>query len=444
MKKGNSVKTLRVVADDARKTAKNPVAEKVGKISIFQKHGAYHLRWWDPAAKRQFSERAGETLEEARAAAHRKLAAVVRPDDVIERMEDPTFGELWVFYKREKDFVLSEGRKRRLDELWKLYFKPKLATVPASRLADAIRSMRDDILNGWTGENRDTVRNDRSKPLSANTIEDIVNIARAVVGVCIENGYVKRIDPIPPIKVPGRTGPRDRDLKGRHVSFSEIGKMIDACEFDHHLAMMLIELGSGVRSGSIIDLTIPQIWWHLDAINMQVPGTPQTAKFRPVVPVSGPLWWVVPKACMSAGHDKRVIHFRSQGLTGKNGTQIIFRIAKRALGDAADGVNWYSFRHTLIDFLELRVPARSLSMLAGHIGALDSRERLSMSRDDGSKMTRLYQRRKLEYLEPIRSALDEEWWPEIQKYCKTDLRLRGGSGSSAWKEAWEKYGSADT
>lgn len=418
--------------------------ERIGKITISQApNGSLHLRWKPEGAKYQTSRRVDGDIVAARAEAHKMLAKLVRPEDVIELPDDPLFEELWIFYKKEKELTLSEGRKRRLDELWKLYFAPRLARVPVSRLTDAIRSLRDELLRGWTGKDRDTVRNARHKPLSPNTIEDIINIARAVVKVCVEAGYVGRLDPIPAIKVPGRTGPQDREPKGRHLSFPEIGAMIDACELEHHRTMMLIELGTGVRSGSLFDLTLDQIWWHLDALNFQVPGTPQTTKYRPVVPVSGPLWWSIPQAALSAGPDRALIHHRAQGLTGKNGTQIIHRVAARALGHRASGVNWYSIRHTLIDFLEMRVPARSLSMLAGHIEALDTRERLRLSRDDGSKTTRLYQRQKLEHLDPIRRALDEEWWPEIQKHCKLDLRLGDKRSVREWTEAQKKLAAID-
>ena len=66
--------------------------------------------------------------------------------------------------------------------------------------------------------------------------------------------------------------------------------------------------------------------------------------------------WATAEAVRTAGPDQQLIHYRSEGLKGKNGTQIIHRIAKRALGEkGAVNVNWYSIRHTLIDWLEMRV-----------------------------------------------------------------------------------------
>jgi len=117
-------------------------------------------------------------------------------------------------------------------------------------------------------------------------------------------------------------------------------------------------------------------------------GWKQTTKYRPVIPVTGPMRWAAAEAAMTAGPDQQLIHYRSAGLTGRNGTQIIHRLAKRALGkEGTVKVNWYSFRHTLIDWLEMRVPAKSLSMLAGHVSARDTRERRQMRAHDGSKTT---------------------------------------------------------
>ncbi|WP_164932916.1 site-specific integrase, partial [Tropicibacter alexandrii] len=313
----------------------------------------------------------------------------------------PTFEELWHFYKREKKPTLSLGRQRRLDELYKLYFKPMLAKVPASQLPDAIRAMRDRMIGDevkkippWLGDNRDEKQGARTEPLSRNTIKDIVDIAAATLNFLIDERIVVGPSPVPAIRVPGTTAPIDRTPKGRHLTFEEIGKLIHACKCRHHLHMMLLELGCASRSGVFTQMRIDQVLWDFDAIDTLPSGQLQTRKVKPVIPVTGPMFWVVPEAVSSAGPDLHLIHYRSQGLTGRNGTQIIHRIAKRALGEEkAKRVNWYSFRHTLIDWLEMRVPARSLSMAVGHISVFDSKERRQFRQNDGSRTTLIYLRR---------------------------------------------------
>ncbi|OOY02935.1 hypothetical protein [Thioclava sp. F28-4] len=186
-------------------------------------------------------------------------------------------------------------------------------------------------------------------------------------------------------------------------------------------------------------MTTEQILWDFDALDMLPIGMRQTTKYRPIVPVTGPMKWAVAEAVATAGRDRKLIHFRAQGLTGRNGTQIIHRIAKSALGSAADKVNWYSIRHSLIDFLEMRVPGRSLSAMAGHVAALDTRERRQLRQNDGSETTRIYLRAKLKHLDPIRRTLENEWWREIQKHCKTDLRLEGLASERAWLDAKQMH-----
>ncbi|WP_146681729.1 site-specific integrase [Thioclava sp. F28-4] len=417
--------------------------ERLGPFSIAQNRNTFHVRWTNRNNGKQESQSFGRDFERAREAAIRRLAAMASPNDVAERPSDPTFEELWFFYRREKKKTLSVGRARRLDELYKLYFKSSLARVPASKLSPAIRAMSERMLDGWIGDDRDTSRGGRHLPLSPNTIEDIVNIARATLNFLLDEQIVSGPSPIAPIRIPGRTAPIDRDPKGRHVSFEEIGALIDACEFPHHLHMLLFDLGCAARSGGLIDMTTEQILWDFDALDMLPIGMKQTMKYRPIVPVTGPMRWAVAEAASTAGRDRKLIHFRAQGLTGRNGTQIIHRIAKRALGSQADNVNWYSIRHTLIDFLEMRVPARSLSALAGHVAALDTRERRRLRQNDGSETTRIYLRAKLEHLDPIRRALENEWWREIQKHCKTDLRLEDLASDRAWADAKQLQAQCD-
>lgn len=412
--------------------------ERIGHFSVAQNRNTFHLRWTNSNTGRQESESFGRDLEKAKAEAWRRMAALVSPDDIIERPNNPTFRELWHFYCREKKPNLSDGRAKRLDELKKLYFKPELWNVTAKDLPDAIRVMRDRMLKGWTGDDRDERRGKRKKPLHPNTIEDIVNIARATLNFLLENGTIVGPNPVSTIPVAGRTAPIDREPKGRHITFAEMGKLIDACGPPHHLHMMLLELGCAARSGVFPDMLLNQVLWDLGAIDTLPVGNAQTSKYRPVIPVTGPMKWVTAQAALSAGPDRHLIHYRAQGLTGRNGTQIIHRIAKRALGEGAAQVNWYSIRHTLINWLEMRVPARSLSILAGHIAALDSRERRQMRENDGSRTTLIYLQSKLTHLDPIRKVLEEEWWPAIQEHCERDLRLGDPKVEEEWNQAAQK------
>ncbi|MCD1620683.1 hypothetical protein K7H20_21720 [Salipiger manganoxidans] len=241
--------------------------KRIGHFTVAQNRNTFHLRWTNRNTGQQESESFGRDQERAESEAWKRMAALVSPDDLIARPNNPTFEELWHFYTREKKPGLSKGRATRLDELYKLYFRPALAKVPASNLPDAIRAMRDRMLGGWTGEDRDEKRGKRSEPLHPNTIEDVVNIARATLNFLLEERIIVGPNPVPTIRVAGRTSPIDREPKGRHVSFEEIGKLIDACAFPHHRHMMLLELGCATRSGVFTPMWLNQVLWDFDAID---------------------------------------------------------------------------------------------------------------------------------------------------------------------------------
>jgi hypothetical protein len=85
------------------------------------------------------------------------------------------------------------------------------------------------------------------------------------------------------------------------------------------------------------------------------------------VPISGPLWWVLREACETIGRDGCVIHYRGEGLKGKNATQMIFRVRDRARLDGKplnlDRLNNYLFRHTLANWLRDYVPEGCISAI---------------------------------------------------------------------------------
>jgi type I restriction-modification system DNA methylase subunit len=98
---------------------------------------------------------------------------------------------------------------------------------------------------------------------------------------------------------------------------------------------------------------------------------------------------------------------------------------------AREIVDKYAYRATLADIegndFNLNIPR--------YVSALDTRERRQMRENDGSKTTVIYLQAKLAHLDPIRKALDEEWWPQIQMHCDRDLRLRDPKVDEEWAQA---------
>lgn len=395
------------------------IIKRVGRYSIFYRSGAYHLRWTVPGTKRQTSNRVAETLEAAELAAHKLMAKFATPEELASGGDDPSFAAVWTLYLREKR-GLSEGRQRRLKEFSRLYYASTLAAVPVSRIQSAIQNLRDRLLNGWLGDNRSNRRGERLAPLSPNTIEDIIRYASAAVNDVAASGFYPGMRSITVLKVPGRTAPINRPPKGRNLSFAEMGQLIDACRLPHQLCLMILMAGSAARVGVFVEMQRQQILWRGDALDCHPISTPQTRKRDPLVPLSGPMKWAVMNCVDSSGEGTALIQYAERPITVGGATQMLLRLAQRALPAAAAGVNWYSFRHTLINFLAQRVNGFNLSFMAGHTEPFAPNHLRQLR---SAATTSIYIERSLQPLVEIRKVMEDEWWPELQKHCKTDLRL---------------------
>lgn len=385
--------------------------EAIGRFSICENRGAFYLRWWEPDTKKTVARLlGGDALADVRAEALDLVKRLSRPEDLI-GSADPFFEEVWVLYQARQKVRISAQRYYLNEKRWPLYYE-RLAKVRVSRLHASLVTLKNDLI-------------EESK-LSPQTISDIIAIARAAVKHAIDTGDAN-VKHVPLVEVEGYRRPEDRKRKGRLLEIEEIGKLIDACDHRHILHLVLLHIGTVARSGSLLELTAAQVSRKLGVIDLlQIGDVDDDRKRRAVVPISGPMWWVLDECEKSVGRDGLLIHYRSQGLLAKNSTQIVQRLVKRA-GIKDDGpirVNFYSFRHTLIDMLDPLVPGSSLSMFAGHRALFsEPRERQRMHEAMGARTTELYKTQKLTPLEPIRRAMDETIWPEIQAVTKTDLRL---------------------
>lgn len=386
--------------------------EELGRFSICDNRGSFYLRWWNPDIKKTEARLlGGDTLELARPQALDLVKRMSRPDDLVGASRDLPFREVWALYMAHQQTVLSPQRYYLNERRWPIYYAA-MADVRVSRLHDSLVALKRRLLEA--GE------------LSPQTISDIIGIARAAVKHAVSTG--KADGPMVPIvRVEGYRKPADRKRKGRLLAVEEIGRLIDACDHRHILHLVLLQIGTAARTGSLLELTAAQVSRPLGVIDLlQIGDVDDDRKRRAVVPISGPMWWVLDECEKSAGRDGLLIHYRSQGLLAKNTTQIIQRIVKRAgvKDSGPERPNFYSFRHTIIDMLDPLVSSSSLSMFAGHRPLFsETRERSRMFEAMGSRTTELYKTQKLAPLEPIRRAFDETIWPEIQAVTNTDLRL---------------------
>lgn len=115
------------------------------------------------------------------------------------------------------------------------------------------------------------------------------------------------------LRVSGFQAPKDREPTRRYVDFSDIGRMIDVA--GHNLDELLIECGCASRIGAITDLTIDRVYMRAGIFDLLPTGSAQTAKGRPIAPISGPLWWVFRERIARNVADRHVLLYRSERVT---------------------------------------------------------------------------------------------------------------------------------
>lgn len=389
------------------------------RFKIVDHRGNYGVRWYDPVKQKQFFESIqSRDLVAAREEALVIVWRVIAPEDLIENAVDPTIEEVWPFYEKSRAEETTPARQILLASRWINYYRDRLGKYPCSQIESQLRLMRDELVKH--GKPWKEGRKLAKGKLSPNTIQEIVDAPRAAVNLAIAKNKVKGVPQVDKIKVPGFTKPRDRDPKGRYLGLEEIGALIDAA--GNNLDELLIECGCAARIGAVTDLTIDQVYLAAGIFDLLPPGAPQTTKGRPYAPISGPLWWVFRDRLERNVADRHVILYRSEAVTKKTRSQTMRRMRTKAGLSEPDQVRWYSIRHTLSDFLDERVSVRARSMMLGHAELFDAKEKRKLL-DPRSPMSDIYRRETLGPIYEIADALNEFWWPEIQKHCKTDLRL---------------------
>ena len=377
----------------------------------------YKVRWSE-ARKQRSQGLEARDLVSAREEALDVVAKVISPVEYIHDRKDPTFGEIWPSWEayRAEETVIE--RQILLRSRWNNYYRDRLGLHRCSNTESELKKFRDELVKHgkpW----KEGVKTS-SGTLHPDTIDEIVNTPRRAVNRAIDKKLIEGVPKIDRIKVVGFLAPKDRKPKGRYLGLDEIGGMIDVA--GHNLDELLIECGCASRIGAITDLTTDRIYLHAGIFDLLPSGIAQTPKGRPMAPISGPLWWVFRERLARHVADPHVLLYRSEGITKKTRSQTMRRIRKKAgLADHKQ-VTWYSIRHTLGDFLFQRVSGLARSMLLGHMGLFDEREKRKLL-DPRSPTSEIYRREKLAPLYEIAEVLNREWWPEIQKHCKTDLRL---------------------
>jgi hypothetical protein len=150
--------------------------------------------------------------------------------------------------------------------------------------------------------------------------------------------------------IAGTTPSADRDPKGRHPPFEEIGGLIEACRRPHTRDLFL---------------------WDLGVTDFPGYGSTDTNKRRPIVPISDPVGRIPMRPIAAHGNVFPIQAVVEPLVVGaRNRTQVIQRIVKRAgidekrkPGQAA--TNRVSIRRTFADFLDEHASDADLSAVSG-------------------------------------------------------------------------------
>ncbi|MBK1634170.1 hypothetical protein EV656_101184 [Rhodovulum adriaticum] len=445
---------------------------KIGRYAICENRGKLHLRWTPPKQPRRSErldaelrqaydpkvlkkdkpenltrhqmkqwEELQEDLDHAEKVARSVIRRVIDPAELVDPASDgnPTFREIWLTFERFQEKNLkSEGRKKLIKYRRDLYYKPYLWNSRMTGLSAAVARMVDDLEAKSRADRRQGVR--QAIKLSPNTIYDIASTAVAAGNHAVTAGL--SVVTIPSVAVAGTTSPINRTSRGRYLTLDEIALLIDgaaAARHRHLLHLLLLVLGCGVRVGAVGMIETGFVKADLDVINLLDEGEVDLPKRKPIVPVTGPMGWVIAECAATAGRDNRLIHYRAQGINGNNWTQSMNRIKSHALRLAAergwpderivkmdDRVNWTAVRRTVLDWLRNYVPAKHISAVAGHVQITQKDRELLF--EEGSPTTEIYKRRALEPVYVVGDVFERKWWPELQKRIQSDLRLDADAG----------------
>jgi hypothetical protein len=388
---------------------------KIGRFSLCIDKGDLYLRWWDTYQKKTISEKlAAKKLQDAKKEAKALIRKIEDPHRLVSTTslatKNPRFREVWLGFEQEARQSLSPGRFSLLLKRLTLYYKPHLWNVKMDRLRPAMIQLRKVLLD---------------KGLHPNTVSDILTVPRAVAVYAFDGGLSFHQAP-GPITVAGTTAPTDRTPKGRYPTFAEIGGLIDlaaASPYRHILQLLLLELGCGGRIGAIAAINEENVHRNLMVINLLSRGEIESNKRKPIVPITGPMPWVIDECMDGKAPGLPLIRYRGKGI-GTNLTQIILRLVEALYPDDEEkrkALNWYSIRRFLFDWLDGRVSDKALVMFAGHDSLL-AREKDKIF-DEASPTSDIYRRRKLAFAYQVGRVLNRDWWPEIQKHCSFDLKL---------------------
>mgnify|MGYP000502889972 FL=1 len=243
--------------------------------------------------------------------------------------------------------------------------------IAARHLVPRIGGMRlDEIQGAAVGDLRLALAATRSgrvaarvQPLSAKSINNVLNVLRHVLDVARERGLIEAVPKIKLLRV--------RDPQWRFLTYEEADRLV-AKTPEPWRTMILVALRTGLRRGELLALR----WENVDLVHGRIRVTHNLVRGRLKEPKSGkprevPLSQTAAAALAAHRHERGPWVFcdaQGQRLRETTVGDVMRRCSTRA-GLPAYG--WHVLRHTFASHLVMRgVPIRTVQDLMGHASIL--------------------------------------------------------------------------
>ena len=303
--------------------------------------GEFVATWWEDGKRRRyrlFAHDEAPELRKSKKEAERRMAALHRR---VETSAQPTIGELWSAYQREKS-----GRRvaAAMSFEWKA-MGPHFGHLRADDITTA-------ACRNYVAKRRASGRRGKT---ADGTIWTEMGRLRSVLRWAVDN---RLIEHAPPVERPAKPAPKER-----HLTRSECERLIDAASAAHVRLAILLMLSTAARIGAVLDLTWDRVDFARGIVNLRSEDM-STRKGRAVVPMTPALRAALAstKELLSPDAGEHVIQWADEPVKSiKTG----FNAAVKAAG--LSDVSPHVLRHTAaVHMAEAGVPMTEIAAVLGH------------------------------------------------------------------------------
>jgi integrase len=253
---------------------------------------------------------------------------------------------------------LTKPKGGNVGDLWDAYVWDKRDHAVVGTMHHTWKALvsRFDRLPGervTIADCRAHVQERRGRGISDGTIHTELGHLRTVLRWAEKHGHIERA---PHIERPRKPAPRDR-----HLTRDEARRLIDSAQFPHVRLFIILALGTGARSGALLDLRWDNVDLAAGLIDLRNPDLKRPHKGRAVVPINKTV-----RAALAEAEVGKLTAFVIEW-AGKP-----VRSVKRGLKRAAQvahlaGVSPHVLRHSAaVHMAEAGIPMEDIAQFLGH------------------------------------------------------------------------------